>query len=44
MAVARHLPRVVDRVVARRLAKHIEAGELDEADIAAGLRARHRRS
>jgi NAD(P)-dependent dehydrogenase (short-subunit alcohol dehydrogenase family) len=44
MAVARHLPRVVDRVVARRLAKHIEAGGLDDADIAAGLRARHRRS
>ena len=44
MAVARHLPRVVDRVVARTLAKHIAAGELDEADIAAGLRTRHRRS
>jgi NAD(P)-dependent dehydrogenase (short-subunit alcohol dehydrogenase family) len=44
MAVARHMPRVVDRVVARRLAKQIEAGALDEADIAAGLRARHRRS
>ncbi len=43
MAVARHMPRVVDRVVARRLAKHIGAGELDEADIAAGLRARHKR-
>ena len=43
MAVARHLPRVVDRVVARTLAKRIAAGELDEADIAAGLRARHRR-
>jgi len=44
MAVARHLPRFVDRVVARMLAKRIGAGELDEADIAAGLRARHRRS
>ena len=43
MAVARHLPRVVDRVVARTLAKRIAAGDLDEADIAAGLRARHRR-
>ena len=43
MAVARHLPRVVDRVVARTLAKRIAAGELDGADIAAGLRARHRR-
>ena len=43
MAVARHLPRLVDRVVARTLAKRIAAGELDDADIAAGLRARHRR-
>jgi NAD(P)-dependent dehydrogenase (short-subunit alcohol dehydrogenase family) len=43
MAVARHLPRVVDRVVARTLAKRIAAGDLDQADIAAGLRARHRR-
>ena len=42
MAVARHLPRVVDRVVARRLAKHIAAGGLDEADIATGLRTRHK--
>ena len=44
MAVARHLPRVVDRVVARTLAKRIAAGDLDEADIAAGLRTRHRGS
>jgi NAD(P)-dependent dehydrogenase (short-subunit alcohol dehydrogenase family) len=43
MAVARHLPRVVDRVVARTLAKRIAAGDLDEADIAGGLRTRHRR-
>jgi NAD(P)-dependent dehydrogenase (short-subunit alcohol dehydrogenase family) len=42
MAVARHLPRLVDRVVARTLAKRIAAGDLDEADVAAGLRARHR--
>ena len=34
---------LVDRVVARTLAKRIAAGELDEADIAAGLRTRHRR-
>jgi NAD(P)-dependent dehydrogenase (short-subunit alcohol dehydrogenase family) len=44
MAVARHLPRVVDRVVARTLAKRIAAGELDGADVAAGLRLRHGRS
>ena len=43
MAVARHLPRLVDRVVARTLAKRIAAGELDGADIAAALRARHKR-
>jgi NAD(P)-dependent dehydrogenase (short-subunit alcohol dehydrogenase family) len=43
MGAARHLPRVVDRVVARTLAKRIAAGELDGADIAAGLRARHKR-
>jgi len=43
MAVVHHLPRLVDRVVARTLAKRIAAGELDGADIAAGLRARHRR-
>jgi NAD(P)-dependent dehydrogenase (short-subunit alcohol dehydrogenase family) len=43
MGVARHLPRLVDRVVARTLAKRIAAGDLDDADIAAGLRTRHRR-
>ena len=43
MAVARHLPRVVDRVVARTLAKRVAAGELDGAELAAGLRARHGR-
>ena len=41
IAVARHLPGVVDRVVARRLAKSTAAGELDGADLAAGLRERH---
>jgi NAD(P)-dependent dehydrogenase (short-subunit alcohol dehydrogenase family) len=40
---ARHLPGVVDRVVARTLAKRIAAGELDGAEIAAALRRRHRR-
>lgn len=44
MAVARHLPRLVDRVVARTLAKRIAAGELDDAEVAAGLRLRHGRS
>jgi len=44
MGVARHLPRVVDRVVARTLAKRIAAGDLDGADVAAGLRLRHGRS
>jgi NAD(P)-dependent dehydrogenase (short-subunit alcohol dehydrogenase family) len=43
MAVARHLPKVVDRVVARTLAKRIAAGELDAAEIAAPLRSRHGR-
>jgi NAD(P)-dependent dehydrogenase (short-subunit alcohol dehydrogenase family) len=44
MGIARHLPRVVDRVVARTLAKRIKAGDLDGADVAAGLRVRHGRS
>ena len=43
MGVARHLPRLVDRVVARTLAKRIAAGDLDDADIARGLRTRHKR-
>ena len=43
LAVARHVPAVVDRVVARLLAKRIGAGELDGAELAAGLRARHGR-
>jgi NAD(P)-dependent dehydrogenase (short-subunit alcohol dehydrogenase family) len=44
MAVARHMPKLVDRVVARTLAKRIASGELDGADVAAGLRLRHGRS
>jgi NAD(P)-dependent dehydrogenase (short-subunit alcohol dehydrogenase family) len=40
---ARHFPGVVDRVVARTLAKRVAAGELDAAEIAAGLRRRHGR-
>jgi NAD(P)-dependent dehydrogenase (short-subunit alcohol dehydrogenase family) len=43
IAVARHLPRVVDRAVARTLAKRVAAGEFDGAPVAEGLRARHRR-
>ena len=43
LAVARHLPGVVDRVVARTLRKRIAAGDLDGAEIAAGLRDRHGR-
>jgi hypothetical protein len=30
--------------VARRLAKRVAAGELDDADVAAGLRTRHGRA
>ena len=43
IAVARHLPRVVDRAVARTLSKRVAAGDLDDAEVAAGLRARHGR-
>lgn len=43
IAVARHLPGLVDRVVARTLARRVAAGELDGAELAAGLRARHGR-
>jgi NAD(P)-dependent dehydrogenase (short-subunit alcohol dehydrogenase family) len=42
IAVARHLPSVVDRAVARRLAKSVAAGDLDGADLAAGLRERNK--
>jgi NAD(P)-dependent dehydrogenase (short-subunit alcohol dehydrogenase family) len=43
LAAARHLPKLVDRMVARQLAKRIAAGELDQAELAAGLRERHGR-
>jgi NAD(P)-dependent dehydrogenase (short-subunit alcohol dehydrogenase family) len=43
LAAARHLPRLVDRVVARQLEKRIAAGELDDAPLAEGLRERHGR-
>ena len=44
LAVARHLPGVVDRVVARTLRKRVAAGELDGAPIAEALRRRHGRA
>jgi NAD(P)-dependent dehydrogenase (short-subunit alcohol dehydrogenase family) len=44
LAVARHLPALVGRVVARTLARRVAAGELDDAPIAAGLRRRHGRT
>jgi NAD(P)-dependent dehydrogenase (short-subunit alcohol dehydrogenase family) len=43
LAALRHAPGVVDRVVARVLGRRIAAGDLDGADLAAGLRARHGR-
>jgi NAD(P)-dependent dehydrogenase (short-subunit alcohol dehydrogenase family) len=43
LAVARHLPALVDRVVARTLGKRVAAGELDDAPIAEGVRRRHGR-
>jgi NAD(P)-dependent dehydrogenase (short-subunit alcohol dehydrogenase family) len=44
LAAARHLPALIDRVVARTLVKRVAAGELDDAPIAAGLRRRHGRT
>ena len=44
LAVARHFPGVVDRVVARTLRRRVAQGELDGAPIAAGLRKRHEAS
>jgi NAD(P)-dependent dehydrogenase (short-subunit alcohol dehydrogenase family) len=41
--VARHAPRVVDRVVARQVRGRVEAGAFDAAPLADGLRARHGR-
>ena len=43
LAAARHLPGLVDRVVARTVRKRVAAGELDRAPIAEGLRRRHGR-
>jgi NAD(P)-dependent dehydrogenase (short-subunit alcohol dehydrogenase family) len=44
MAIARHFPKLVDRIVAKRVAKGIAAGDLDDAAIAAPIRARHGRA
>ncbi len=41
--VARHAPRLVDRVVARQVRSRVEAGAFDDAPLAEGLRARHGR-
>jgi NAD(P)-dependent dehydrogenase (short-subunit alcohol dehydrogenase family) len=41
IAVARHLPGLADRVVARTLRRRVAAGTFDGAPIAAGLRDRH---
>jgi len=43
LAAARHLPGVIDRVVARTLKRRVAAGDLDDAPIAAGVRGRHGR-
>ncbi|WP_205696530.1 SDR family oxidoreductase [Conexibacter sp. SYSU D00693] len=42
LALARHLPRLADRIVARTLAGRVRAGALDGAPLAATLVARHR--
>ena len=44
LTAARHLPGVVDRIVARLLSKRIAAGDLDAAPLATGVRARHGRA
>ena len=43
LLAARHLPSVVDRVVARQVRKRAQAGAFDQAPMAAGLRERHGR-
>ena len=44
LAVARHLPGLVDRVVARQVAKQVRSGAFDQAPLAEGLRTRHGRA
>ncbi len=41
---ARHLPKLVDRVVARQVRGRVEAGAFDDAPLAKGLRERHGRA
>ena len=43
LLAARHLPELVDRVVARQVRKRARPARFDEAPIAAGLRERHGR-
>ena len=43
LLAARHLPSLVDRVVARQVRKRVGSGAFDKAPIAAGLRERHGR-
>jgi NAD(P)-dependent dehydrogenase (short-subunit alcohol dehydrogenase family) len=40
--LARHFPRVTDAIITRTLAKRIEGGAFEGADLAAGVVARHR--
>jgi hypothetical protein len=40
LAVARHLPALVDRVVARTLRRRVAAGDLDHSPMAESLRSR----
>ena len=40
--LARHAPALADRIIARTLAGRVRAGAFDDAEIAAGLVARHR--
>ncbi|MFI7576875.1 SDR family NAD(P)-dependent oxidoreductase [Micromonospora sp. NPDC049497] len=42
MALARHAPRLADRLVRRTVAARLAAGDLDVAPLAAGMRRRHR--
>jgi NAD(P)-dependent dehydrogenase (short-subunit alcohol dehydrogenase family) len=40
--LARHLPAVTDRIIARTLARQVRSGAFDRAEVAAGVVARHR--
>jgi NAD(P)-dependent dehydrogenase (short-subunit alcohol dehydrogenase family) len=41
LAVARHLPRLVDAVIRRRLRRHLRSGRYLDAPLAAAMRGRH---